>query len=297
MFKLSIITINFNNAFGLQKTLESVLKQTYTDFEYIVVDGASIDSSYQVICQQLEVGSKQTEVSSEQLAGAVEVHGINVKWISEKDKGIYDAMNKGIQMAKGEYIQFLNSGDTLVSADVTERMIIELKLQEVSGKQQVGILYGNMLKKVREKVICDKGFAGRQPTMLDFYTGTLNHSPVYIQRSLFDRFGLYDDTLRYVSDWKWYVQAILLGGVKLYYIDIDVVDFDMSGVSTSNWDKTLQEKRNEMTKLFPELILKDYDDWSLGIDQLKRLKRHPWAYRLVYLLERLLFKIEKMFSK
>lgn len=328
---LSIITINYNNASGLKKTMESVMSQTSREFEYILVDGGSTDASFQIISEQLAEGcwqravgsrqnaegsrlevvnSGQSEVDSKELIVGIEqwavaeVHGIKVKWISEKDKGIYDAMNKGIRMAKGEYIQFVNSGDTLVSGDVTEKMIKELERQEVRGKGQelrakeseelqVGILYGNMLKRVGAKVICDKGFAGKQPTMLDFYTGTLNHSPVYIQRKLFDRFGLYDDTLRYASDWKWYVQVILLGEVKPCYTDIDVVDFDMSGISTTNWQKTLQEKRTEMSKLFPESILKDYDDWSLGIDQLKRLQRHPWAYRLVYLLERVLFKIEK----
>jgi glycosyltransferase involved in cell wall biosynthesis len=297
--KLSIITINYNNAAGLQKTMESVLNQTSRDFEYIVVDGASSDSSCQVISQQLAV-------SSQQLTGDVEVSNIRVRWISEKDNGIYDAMNKGIRMAKGEYVQFLNSSDTLVLPDVTERMIKELQNQEIRTKNQeviekseeleVQILYGNMLKRVGQKVICDKGFAGRQPTMFDFYTGTLNHSPVYIKRSLFDDFGLYDETLKYVSDWKWYVQVILYGGVNPHYVNMDVVDFDMSGVSTSNWDKTLKEKRAEMEKLFPAAILKDYDDWSFGIDQIKRLKRHPWSYKIVYLLERILFKIEKYVS-
>ena len=245
----------------------------------------------------MAVSGQQSAEGSEKLAAVVEVQGISVKWISEKDKGIYDAMNKGIRMAKGDYIQFVNSSDTLVAADVTERMIIELKQQEVSGKQPVGILYGNMLKKVGRKVICDKGFEGRQPTMLDFYCGTLNHSPVYIKRSLFDDFGLYDESLKYVSDWKWYLQTILLGGVCLHYVNIDVVDFDMSGVSTLNWTKTLQEKRTEMEKLFPAAILRDYDDWAVGIDQLKRFKRHPWAYKLIWVFERMLFKLEKRLSK
>jgi glycosyltransferase involved in cell wall biosynthesis len=284
--KLSIITINFNNAPGLKKTIESVLKQTCTDFEYIVVDGASTDSSCQVISQQLIVNDHQS-------IGEGIVNGIRVRWISEKDKGIYNAMNKGIQMAKGEYIQFLNSSDTLVAADVTERMINQLKVK--STKLKVDILYGNMLKRVGNKVICDKGFEGREPTLLDFYNGTLNHSPVYVKRSLFDDFGLYDESLKYVSDWKWYVKVILFGAVKIQYADIDVVDFDMSGISTSNWAKTLKEKRTEMEKVFPAAVLKDYDDWAFGIDQLKLLKRHPWAYNLISLLERILFKIEKTF--
>ena len=124
---LSIITINYNNAEGLRKTMESVLNQTSKDFEYIVVDGGSSDTSCQVIYQQLAVDSGQSVVSNEQLAGSVEVNGIKVRWVSEKDSGIYNAMNKGICMAKGKYVQFLNSGDLLAANDVTEKMLRHLQ--------------------------------------------------------------------------------------------------------------------------------------------------------------------------
>jgi len=295
--KVSIITINYNNASGLQKTMESVLNQTSRDFEYIVVDGAApLNPPDRGTLDNFVAEYRDVENGFQRCTWLSPFGGLGGGFYSEPDNGIYNAMNKGIQMAKGEYVQFLNSSDTFVAADVTERMIKELEQQTVSSKQQVDILYGNMLKRVGKKVICDKGFEGREPTMLDFYNGTLNHSPVYIKRSLFDDFGLYDESLKYVSDWKWYVQVILLGAVKPHYVDIDVVDFDMSGVSTSNWEKTLQEKRSEMEKLFPVVVLKDYDEWSFGIDQLKRLKRHTWAYRLVYLLERVLFKFEKRLS-
>jgi glycosyltransferase involved in cell wall biosynthesis len=300
--KLSIITINYNNAEGLKKTMESVLQQSSTDFEYIIVDGGSSDASLKVIGEQLSVITDQSSVIGEQLSenvesncGEVEKNGIRVKWISERDKGIYHAMNKGIRMATGDYVQFLNSSDYIVSPDVTKQMINQLKVE--SSKLKVDILYGNMLKEVKGKLICDSGFAGRKPTLLDFYTGTLNHSPVYIRRSLFETFGMYDEELRFVSDWKWYVKAIIQGGVNPLYVNIDVIYFDMSGVSTANWDKTLQEKRTEMGKLFPESILQDYYDWAFGIEQLKRLKRYKSAYKLVYLIERLLFKYEKLMFK
>ena len=296
--KVSIITINYNNASGLQKTMESVLNQTSRDFEYIVVDGAApLNPPDRGTLDNFVAEYRDVENGFQRCTWLSPFGGLGGGFYSEPDNGIYNAMNKGIQMAKGEYVQFLNSSDTFVAADVTERMIKELEQQTVSSKQQVDILYGNMLKRVGKKVICDKGFEGREPTMLDFYNGTLNHSPVYIKRSLFDDSGLYDESLKYVSDWKWYVQVILLGAVKPHYVDIDVVDFDMSGVSTSNWEKTLQEKRSEMEKLFPVVVLKDYDEWSFGIDQLKRLKRHTWAYRLVYLLERMLFQMEKHKNK
>ena len=186
---LTIITINRNNAAGLEKTMQSVLSQTRMDFEYVVVDGASTDASVAVI---------------ERLAPAF---GDRLKWISEPDKGIYNAMNKGIGMATGEYIQILNSGDSLVSPDVTDKMYAAL---EKEGHPS--ILYGNMLKDFPDgHVHRDKGFAGEDITLLGMYIGTLNHSPAYIRRSLFDKYGPYDESLKIDSDWKWYLQAIVFG--------------------------------------------------------------------------------------
>ena len=116
---LTIITINYNNASGLQKTMESVLSQTSKEFEYIIVDGGSTDNSIQTI-QQFNNSTIQ-----------------QFQCISEPDSGIYNAMNKGIRMAKGEYIHFLNSGDWLVDEFVVERMLEELSSSEfrVSGSE------------------------------------------------------------------------------------------------------------------------------------------------------------------
>ena len=127
--KLSIITINYNNASGLRKTIESVVNQTSLEFEYIVIDGASTDGSIEII---KEFKDKITF------------------WVSEPDTGIYNAMNKGIHSAKGKYCQFLNSGDSLVPPNVTESMLFNLP--------DSGIVIGNMLKKLTSgKIIRDKG--------------------------------------------------------------------------------------------------------------------------------------------
>ena len=259
---LSIITINRNNAAGLEKTMQSVLSQTRTDYEYVVVDGASTDGSVAVI---------------ERLAPAF---GDRLKWISEPDKGIYNAMNKGIRMATGEYIQILNSGDSLVSPDVTDKM------------------YGNMLKDFPDgHVHRDKGFAGEDITLLGTYIGTLNHSPAYIRRSLFDKYGPYDESLKIVSDWKWYLQAIVFGEEKPVYADIDVTLFDMTGISETNTALTKAEREQVLKELVRPTVLADYDAWVPSIRQMRRIKRHPWAYKLVWFLERVLFKIEKRKDK
>lgn len=268
---LSIITINRNNATGLEKTMQSVLSQTQTDFEYVVVDGASTDESVSVI---------------KRFASAF---GDRLKWISEPDKGIYNAMNKGIGMASGEYVEFLNSGDCLVSSNVVEKMYAAL---EVSGYPS--ILYGNMLKDMPGgKAMRDRCFAGQEISFLGFYTGTLNHSPAYIRKDLFEKYGLYDESLRIVSDWKWYLQAIILGEEKPVYADIDVTLFDMNGISETNKKLDKAERKKVLSELIPSTILADYDRWAFPIEQMKRLKRHPWAHKLVWFLERCLFKIEK----
>ena len=268
---LTIITINRNNSEGLEKTLQSVSSQTCKEFEYVVVDGASTDGSVEVI------------------KGMAGHFGERLKWVSEPDKGIYNAMNKGIGMASGEYVQFLNSGDCLASDDVVERMYGALKQGGMPG-----ILYGNLLKDMPDgRVICDRSFAGKDMTLLGFYFGTLNHSSAYIRRDLFDRYGKYDENYRIVSDWKWFIEAIILGEEKPVYADIDVTLFDMNGISETNKKLDKDERKQVLEELFNPSILADYFLWAESIDQMKRLKRHPWAYKPVWFIERCLCKLEK----
>lgn len=268
--KLSLITINRNNVAGLEKTLKSVASQIFKEFEYIVIDGASTDGSVEVI--------KKYESQFSHL-----------KWVSEPDSGIYNAMNKGIRMASGDYIQILNSADCLAEPDVTERMLAAL---EKAGNPS--ILYGNMVKCYPDgRKIVDKSFAGQEITMLGMFTGTLNHDPAYIRRDLFEKYGFYDESLKIVSDWKWYLEAIILGSEKPQYVDIDVTLFDMMGISETNKDLDKEERKHVLEQLFPQTVLTDYERYAFPIEQIKRLQRHPWAYKIVWLLERCLFKLEK----
>ena len=272
---LTIITINRNNAAGLEKTMQSVLNQTCQDFEYVVVDGASTDDSIEVI--QLLAGQ----------------FGERLKWISEPDKGIYNAMNKGIGMASGTYLEFLNSGDCLASEDVVGRMYEAL---EKAGYPS--ILYGNMFKDMPNgKLFRDKGFNGSPITLLGMYRGCLNHSPAYIQRSLFDKYGKYDESLKICSDWKWYVTSIVLGEERPVYVNLDVSVFDMTGISETNKDLLNSERSSLLAEMIPGGILTDYDLWYSDIELIKRIKRHPTSYAIVRFLERVLFKFEKWFKR
>ena len=326
MIKLSIITINYNNAEGLRKTLASVASQTYADIEHVIVDGGSTDGSVEII--------REYEQS---LASRLSPLASNLKWISEPDKGIYDAMNKGIEVALGkrvvnddhiscliassphclsDYIQILNSGDIFAAPDVTERMMAALASYSEQCEQSTGeaelqqsdlpsILYGNMIKEYPDgKRVEDRCFGDRgvrklsdqirktEWTMYDFIKGTINHDPTYIRSDIYEKYGLYDDSLKIVSDWKWFVQAVVFGGEEVYYIPMDVTIFDMTGISETNLNAREIERRNELEKMFPVAVLKDYDAYHFPISQIQRLKcHHLWP--LVYFVERVLFKLEK----
>ena len=274
--RLSIITINRNNAEGLEKTMLSVATQTFMELEYIIVDGASADGSVEVIKR-------------------LEPQFTHLKWVSEPDKGIYNAMNKGLHMATGEYVQILNSADCLAATDVTERMLAAL---EDAGCPN--ILYGNMIKCFPDgRKVVDKCFAGQEITMLGMFTGTLNHDPAYIRRDLFEKYSYYDESLKIVSDWKWYLQAIILGGEQPRYVDLDVTLFDMTGISENAHSKTLirEERQQVLDELVPSVYLHDYQRYADDIYLMQRVRRHPWAYQIVWFVERCLFKVEKWKNK
>ena len=333
--KLSIITINYNNAEGLRKTLASVASQTYADIEHVIVDGGSTDGSVEIIreyadneairlqgytaIRQEKNGKADDALPNRPIASSPHRH--EIRWISEPDKGIYNAMNKGIRMATGEYIEVLNSGDILAVDDVTERMMAALAQQvrgyrlEVIGngnsiaentalspnslitsspiENGPAIFYGNMIKvNAQGQVVGKSGYT--EYSLRQFYSSTLNHDCAYIRRDLFEEYGLYDENLKIVSDWKWYLQAIGLGRVKPEYVDIDVTIFDDGGISETNLALRNAERRQVLEELLPPAVLWDYDTHAFEMEQMKRLRR--WhLYGLVWFIERVCFKLEKWF--
>ncbi len=266
--KLTIITINYNNSTGLKKTIESVIHQTSTDFEYIVIDGASTDNSVAVI--------KQYEDRI-------------FYWITEPDTGIYNAMNKGIRQAQGEYCQFLNSGDVLVDNKVIEKMLFDMP--------DAAIVIGNMLKSLANgKIYKNTGCAVKEISMFAFYRGTLNHSPAFIKRNLFDKYGFYDESLKIASDMKWYLIVVGLNNEAVFYRDIDVTLFDMNGISTVNTTLDKSERRQVLEELIPKNILADYDKYWFIIEQNNRLNNYKLIKTYVWFIERVIFKLEKAYN-
>lgn len=274
--KISIVTINFNNVEGLRRTLDSVAAQTYRDIEHIIIDGGSMDGSVDAIKEYVAANPNKDPFFKH-----------TIKWVSEKDKGIYNAMNKGIRKATGAYLQVLNSGDILATSDVVEQMIAEIEKSEYPE-----LLYGNMIKKdyATGKVIGKSGEI--ENTLRQFYRATLDHDCCFFRRDLFDTFGLYDESLKIVSDWKWFLQTIALGNVRPVYVDINVTIFDASGISETNLDLRNKERRQVLEEVLPPAVLADYDKHAFDAEQMDRLrKRH--LYWLVYFIERVLFKLEK----
>ena len=267
--KLSIVTINYNNAEGLRNTLASVAVQTYRDIEHVIVDAASTDGSTDIIKEYTDT-FKHTVI-----------------WSSEKDNGIYDGMNRGIKKATGDYIQILNSGDILAAPDVTERMVSALK---ANGNPE--FLYGNMIKKDYSTGKMIGKSEKVEYSLRNYYTGTMNHDCCYIRKDLFDTYGLYDESLKIVSDWKWFLQAIGLGRIKPVYTDIDVTIFDASGISETNLELRNRERRQVLEEVIPPAVLADYDVHCIDTLQMDRLRKHH-VYGLVYFIERVLFKLEK----
>ena len=287
---LSIITINYNNAEGLRKTLASVASQTYAEIEHIIVDGGSTDGSVEILeAYPQPLPKRRGEITEGKFPTQNPAH--KVIWVSEKDNGIYNAMNKGIRMATGDYIQILNSGDMLFDAHVTQRMTEYLEQINSQHEGPIGILYGNMIKvNAAGEVVGRSGYT--EYSLRQFYSSTLNHDCAYIRKDLFEEYGLYDENLKIVSDWKWYLQAIGLGRVKPEYVDIDVTIFDDGGISETNLALRNKERRQVLEELLPPAVLWDYDTHAFEMEQMNRLRR--WKlYPLVYFMERVLFKLEK----
>ena len=203
---LSIITINRNNNQGLQKTLQSVLMQSYDDYEYIVIDGNSTDGS--------EAFLRSTS-------------NTNFSYSSEPDSGIYNAMNKGIMKAQGDYLLFLNSGDTLLHYQVLENVINQFD----DEKSFIGC-----------NLILDKS-SGREekthPKKISFnylLTKTIYHPSTFIKKEMFEKYGVYNEKNKIVSDWEFFFKTIALNGESFQSIPIALTLFDMDGISSNMQD-------------------------------------------------------------
>lgn len=266
--KLSIITINYNNASGLKKTLDSVAIQTCTDCEHIIVDGASSDGSVDVIREY-----------EKNLTSRLSPLAFHLTWLSEPDTGIYNAMNKGIKLAKGEYLLFLNSGDFLIAPNVLERVF--------AHNLDVDIINAQCNVSDNGKIIWTSPYLS-QVTLKDLYFVGLPHQSTFIRRMLFDKYGLYREDFRYNSDMDFWYKSIALGDATICGVDIVTTDYNLDGISTIN--AQTEEYKAEVREIFSQgflpKVLPDYKVWKKEFDVYSKyswIENHKGLQKLLVL--------------
>jgi glycosyltransferase involved in cell wall biosynthesis len=263
MPKLSIITVNLNNLTGLQKTMESVFAQTFTDYEYIIIDGGSTD------------GSKEEIKKNENKLGY---------WVSEKDAGIYNAMNKGILKAKGAFLLFLNSGDYLVNGLVCSQMLpVE--------NYKYDLIYGNIVSitKEGEKKILK---IPKILTLQYILVGTPYHCSTLISKRLFNDYGLYNESLKIAADWAFFFKVIVTGNATLKHMDVEVSYFLMDGLSSLPENQELiKEERTIVIKRELPIVIKSLLEKHVQLeDRNQYLEKVLFSKRL--LLKQLFLKLK-----
>lgn len=266
--KLSIITINYNNAEGLRKTLASVASQTFRDFEHIIVDGASTDKSVEIIRQYADKlaspisspeGNDFNNTNDNSLSLGRAGVGYQVRWISEKDRGVYDAQNKGIRLAHGEYCYFLNAGDTFCADDVLERMFSPNSLIASSPNRLPDILYGNEIIVDGNGQLIGIARGVENPSFVDIYNSCMKHQASFIRRSLFDKYGMYDADMRICSDFDWFFRVIAFHNeVTLQYKDVDIAYFENTGLSYHSPELCAKERQQILDRYMSKRMQRDY---------------------------------------
>ncbi|MCR4918712.1 MAG: glycosyltransferase [Prevotella sp.] len=263
--RFTIITINRNNRDGLRRTIESVVGQTCRDYEYVVIDGASTDGSVEVIKRYADHITY---------------------WVSEPDRGIYHAMNKGVARAHGDYCLFMNSGDCMHDTRVLER-IDSLHTSE-------DVIIGKV-------TIDDQGHTMSPPpaTELTFYhlfSGAIPHQAAFIRTTLLKDFP-YDESLKIVADWKFFLKTLIIDNRPVRYLDLLVAKYDTSGLSTLNPELVRKEKEQVLAAMFPPRILADYRHWKqsecLTQTLTPQLRRAYTVDRLVYRVASFLLKFSR----
>lgn len=209
--KVSIITASYNSATTIKQTITSVLQQTYANIEYIIVDGCSTDNTLQIVKTMLPIFNGR------------------LIYISEQDKGIYDAMNKGIRMATGDVVGILNSDDYFTAHDVIEKMVS-------SFTEDVAAVYGDV-HFVREDDTTNR---------VRYYSGVFftpwlvkfgfiaPHPSFYIRKSVYDKYGLYNIKYKISADFELVARICYVNKIKTKYLHQDFVTMRIGGASTKN---------------------------------------------------------------
>ena len=257
--RISVITATYNSGRTIGDTLESVLRQTYSDVELIVVDGASRDDTMDVV--------RRYEPR----------FGGRLRWTSEPDRGIYDAMNKGIARATGDVIGILNSDDFYTSDTVLERVA------EAMAGGDVDAVYGD-IHYVRDGDLrrCVRYYSSRPFRRWMMRLGFMPaHPSFYCRREVYERCGTFDTTYRVAADFENLLRLIYVNRIKTRYLPVDFVTMRTGGASTSGLSSHRQIMRDHLRALrsngvwscTPLLGLRYiYKIWEVGISKLRHKK-------------------------
>ncbi len=254
--KLSIITINYNNREGLRKTLESVKIQTTREFEYIVIDGGSTDGSVDVIKEYADIIDH---------------------WVSEPDKGIYNAMNKGVAAAHGEYCQFLNSGDWLYDENVINTIIPYLgnNIDILTGYTNVIDSSGKLTRRV-------KG-SPKYLSLPRLLNKSLSHPSSYIKTILLHQFP-YDENMKIAADWKFFVESYV-SEARYAHIELDIAIFDTTGISSTMTTQIKAEEEEVRNSIAHPILMQEIE--HIPTEIINSFRRIPDSYRLQSLISRI----------
>jgi glycosyltransferase involved in cell wall biosynthesis len=255
MPKISIITINYNDKLGLEKTINSVINQTYKEYEFIVIDGGSTDG-----------GKELLEQNSDK---------INY-WVSEKDNGVYNAQNKGIKAATGEFVIFMNGGDTFVDDNV-------LSIVEQDLTNEFDIYYGDNFKVKANGSKRLKTYSEKLSFSF-FYSSTLNHQSTFIRKSLFEKYFYYNENYKIASDWEFFIYTICKENVPYKYLAKTIANYDFTGVSSSgNFENITKEERAAVLKKYFPAFVDDYAEVSQlnskRVQQVLHIQKYPIAWK------------------
>ena len=248
--KLSIITINYNNRQGLLMTIDSVVSQTCQEFEWIIIDGGSSDGSREVIERNVQHFTY---------------------WCSESDRGIYNAMNKGIRQAEGEFCLFLNSGDCL-NGDC-----LKVIMPRLTGDIVVGRV------KSAEDGALSYPYDNSTFSFAQLYSYSFPHQASFIKRDLFIKHGFYDENYKILSDWKFFLQLLLKERVNIEFIPDVVSVIDYNGISKTNKELFLAETNRLQDEIIPPYLMRDFEYSS----SLRDLFNHKMGKKLYSVLYRL----------
>ena len=221
--KLSVITICKNVGIDIEKTLLSIINQTYKNIEIIIIDGNSSDNTTSYINNYIK---KITH------------------FISEEDSGIYHAMNKGLKLASGDLIYFLNAGDIFFSDDVVEKIINKFK-----KNKKIDIIYGNIETIDPRSKEIKKQIYGKIFKTYFFYTCFVQQA-MFFRSDCFKKVGLFDESFIISGDYDWIVRAIQNNKLKMHYMDNFLCSFQLGGISSNDKFKTLHQKENNIIKKY-----------------------------------------------